>query len=35
MALLDSNPQTRDLPIMLKTIVGSAVSSVWRVCLMP
>lgn len=33
--LLDSRPETRDLPIVLKTLAGSTVSSVWRLILMP
>lgn len=32
---LDSCQETRDLPILVKTFAGSAVSSIWRLMLMP
>ena len=35
LALLDSLPQTQDLPLPLKTACGSAAAGLWRVCLMP
>eukprot|EP00485_Elphidium_margaritaceum_P007214 CAMPEP_0202701946 /NCGR_PEP_ID=MMETSP1385-20130828/14984_1 /ASSEMBLY_ACC=CAM_ASM_000861 /TAXON_ID=933848 /ORGANISM="Elphidium margaritaceum" /LENGTH=294 /DNA_ID=CAMNT_0049359477 /DNA_START=64 /DNA_END=948 /DNA_ORIENTATION=- len=35
LVLLDSNPNTKDLPILTKTLAASAAASSWRIFLMP